>query len=75
MTSSQVPNDGRPRKGEKYRHYKGGRYEVLELARHTETQEEMVIYQSLDYGSVYARPLMTWLEPTSTGNLRFRKED
>ncbi|WP_447600523.1 DUF1653 domain-containing protein [Nitrospira sp. Nam80] len=34
----------------RYRHYKGGEYEVLGLARHSETEEEFVVYRQL-YGA------------------------
>lgn len=33
----------------RYRHYKGQEYEVLDVARHSETEEEFVVYQAL-YG-------------------------
>ena len=40
-----------------YRHYKGGDYYVLGLATHSETEEEMVIYQKSQEDSVlYVRP-------------------
>mgnify|MGYP000432073536 CR=1 FL=1 len=43
-----------------YKHYKGGLYKVLFLSRHTETQEVLVNYQSVHFGSYYARPLDNW---------------
>ncbi len=42
--------------GAKYRHYKGGEYELLSVARHSETLEELVIYKSLANGDIWARP-------------------
>lgn len=46
-------------KGQKYRHFKGGIYEVITLARHTETKEELVIYT--DGKKVCARPTSMFL--------------
>ena len=42
--------------GAKYRHFKGGEYELISVARHTETMEELVVYKSLADGEVWARP-------------------
>lgn len=51
-----------PEIGCKYRHYKGGLYEVITLATHSETNEALVIYKSLLFGSIHARPLSMWFE-------------
>jgi hypothetical protein len=47
----------------RYRHYKGGLYEVLGVARHSETEEELVVYRAL-YGSggLWVRPRQMFLE-------------
>lgn len=42
--------------GKKYRHYKGGIYNVINIAVHTETEEVLVIYQGLKTNKVWARP-------------------
>lgn len=55
----------------KYQHYKGGKYQVITLAQHTETKEILVIYQSIHFGSFYARPLSSWDEKTSDDKDRF----
>ncbi|SEL59960.1 DUF1653 domain-containing protein [Halomonas daqiaonensis] len=46
-----------------YRHYKGPLYEVLGVARHSETEEKLVAYRALygDYG-LWVRPLDMFLE-------------
>lgn len=46
-----------------YEHYKGNRYELLELARHSETEEWFVVYRALygDHG-VWIRPLEMFRE-------------
>lgn len=40
-----------------YKHYKGGLYRVIVTALHTETEEEMVVYESSETGKVFVRPL------------------
>lgn len=47
----------------RYRHYKGNFYEVMGVARHSETEEELVVYRCL-YGdfSLWARPLAMFTE-------------
>jgi hypothetical protein len=46
-----------------YRHYKGQQYEVLGIARHSETEEEFVVYRAL-YGDrgLWIRPLAMFTE-------------
>ena len=47
----------------KYRHFKGKEYRVLSLAKHSETLEDMVVYQAL-YGEmgIWVRPARMWKE-------------
>ena len=47
----------------RYRHYKGNDYEVMGVARHSETEEEVVVYRAL-YGDrgLWVRPLAMFLE-------------
>ena len=47
----------------RYRHFKGNEYRVVGVARHSETMEEMVVYQAL-YGErgLWVRPASMWSE-------------
>jgi hypothetical protein len=56
LTGSEVPAG-------RYRHFKGGLYEVLGVARHSETEEELVVYRPLyGAGGLWARPKKMFLE-------------
>ncbi len=46
-----------PKKGEIYRHFKGNLYEVIAIARDSETLEEKVVYKEVDGDAVYVRSL------------------
>lgn len=44
-----------------YRHYKGNMYKVLHIAKHSETLEDMVIYQDVNAPEkIWARPASMW---------------
>jgi len=50
----------------KYRHYKGGMYRVIGTARHSETDELLVVYRCLyDNDSLWVRPLAMFQEMVS----------
>jgi cyclomaltodextrinase / maltogenic alpha-amylase / neopullulanase len=49
----------------KYKHYKGKEYEVVGIARHSETLEELVVYKALyqnDGENLWVRPLKMFIE-------------
>lgn len=52
-----------------YRHYKGQLYQVFSVARHSETQQQLVVYQCLygDY-SMWVRPLSMFQETVTLEN-------
>ena len=52
-----------PVRAGRYRHFKGNEYQVLGVARHSETEEEMVVYRALyGEGGLWVRPAAMWLE-------------
>lgn len=56
-----------PRPG-RYRHYKGGLYRVVGVARHSETEEELVVYEPLyGAGGLWVRPRAMFLETVTVG--------
>ncbi len=68
----------KPVVGEQYRHFKGNIITIIEIAKHTETLEEMVVYDH--DGEVWVRPMSMFLEkvnkekyPNVTQVYRFEK--
>lgn len=61
-----------------YRHYKGGRYEVIGVARHSETHEPLVVYRPLyGEGALWVRPYEMFIETVVVDGLaqpRFARE-
>ena len=47
--------------GKKYRHFKGNIIEVIAIAKHTETLEEMVVYEELNDHQFWVRPMNMFL--------------
>ena len=58
----------------RYRHFKGKEYEVLGVARHSETDEELVVYRALygDFG-LWVRPVSMWNEAVERDGKTFRR--
>ena len=58
----------------KYRHFKGNEYEVIGIAKHSETLEEMVVYRAL-YGEagIWVRPGEMWNETVERDGKVFQR--
>lgn len=60
MTYEEAKNAIKPGK---YLHFKGNEYEVIDVARHSETLEPLVVYRALyGEGAVWVRPADMWLD-------------
>lgn len=47
----------------RYRHFKGNEYQIIGIARHSETLEPMVVYRALyGEGGLWVRPASMWAE-------------
>ena len=59
--------------GAKYKHFKGNEYEVVAIAKHSETLEDMVVYRKLyGDGETWVRPATMW-DDIKNGVPRFQK--
>ena len=58
----------------RYRHFKGNDYELLFVAKHSETLEGMVVYRALyGEGGVWVRPASMWNEVVEHGGKRIKR--
>ena len=57
----------------RYRHFKGNEYEVIAVARHSETEEPMVVYRALyGEGGIWVRPAEMWNEEIERDGEKFK---
>ena len=58
----------------RYRHFKGNEYEVIGIARHSETEEVMVVYRALyGDGGLWVRPADMWNERVTRNGATYRR--
>jgi len=57
-----------------YKHYKGNEYELIDIALHSETLEEMVVYRAL-YGEqkLWVRPASMWDEEVVVNGVKVKR--
>ena len=58
----------------RYRHFKGKEYEVIGIAKHSESLEEMVVYRALyEGGGMWVRPASMWNETVERDGQIFQR--
>ena len=58
----------------RYKHYKGNMYEVIGIAKHSETLEEMVVYRALyGDGGLWVRPASMWEETVTVNGVQMSR--
>ena len=58
----------------RYRHFKGNEYEVIAIARHSETEEPMVVYRALyGEGRIWVRPANMWNETVERDGKTYKR--
>ena len=58
----------------KWRHFKGGEYEVIGIAKHSETLEPMVVYRArYGDGGLWTRPLSMWNDTVERDGVIYKR--
>ena len=58
----------------KYRHFKGNEYEVIGVARHSESMQEMVVYRALyGDGGLWVRPAEMWKDTVTREGVTYQR--
>ena len=58
----------------KYRHFKGNEYEVIAIAKHSETTEDYVVYKALySNGGMWVRPASMWNETVERDGVTYKR--
>lgn len=58
--------------GQRYRHFKGGEYEIVALAVQEDTLEPLVVYRSISNGSIWARTYKNFTEVLDRPEYNYR---
>lgn len=58
----------------RYRHFKGNEYEVIAIAKHSETTEDYVVYKALyGDGGIWVRPASMWNETVERDGVTYKR--
>ena len=58
----------------RYRHFKGNEYEVIAIAKHSETTEDYVVYKALyGDGGIWVRPASMWNETIERDGITYKR--
>ena len=58
----------------RYRHFKGNEYEVIAIAKHSETTEDYVVYKALyGDGGMWVRPASMWNETVERDGITYKR--
>ena len=58
----------------KYRHFKGKEYEVIGIAKHSETSEDLVVYRALyGDGGLWVRPASMWNDIVERDGISYKR--